>query len=416
MRVNEPPVAKAGPDQLVTASLVQFDGSASGDQDDSIAKYEWDFGDGGTGTGPKPTHVYTKPGTYTVRLTVTDASETIRSSASDDTTIVVNAVPIADAGPDLIGAPGEGLVFSGARSVDPDGEIADYHWDFGDGASGSGQTVKHAFAKSGTYKVRLKVQDNTRPGRGRRLRRGRGLRQPAAGRRRRARRRSPRPGQEIDLSAANSYDTDGEIASYRWDFSDQSEPADTAEVKRTFTEPGVYTAQLTVTDDSSADNAHRHRLREDRHQPRAGRRRRPRHRVERHDDHLRRHPLGRRRRRPARLFLGFRRRRRPATGPIVTHTYAEGGTYPVVLLVNDGTKLTNATGRVAIVGEDQPRAGRGRRQERAGLHRATSSSSTAAAPPIPKAACSAIPGPSATARPRTSSTRPSPTPRAAPIR
>src|SRR5204862_7355631 len=87
VRVNEPPVAKAGPDQLVTASLVEFDGSASGDQDDSIAKYEWDFGDGGTGTGPKPTHVYTKPGAYTVRLTVTDASKTIRSSASDDTTI-----------------------------------------------------------------------------------------------------------------------------------------------------------------------------------------------------------------------------------------------------------------------------------------------------------------------------------------
>ena len=29
VRVNEPPVANAGPDQLVTASLVQFDGSAS---------------------------------------------------------------------------------------------------------------------------------------------------------------------------------------------------------------------------------------------------------------------------------------------------------------------------------------------------------------------------------------------------
>ena len=57
---------------------------------------------------------------------------------------------------------------------------------------GSGQTVKHAFAKSGTYKVRLKVQDNTEAGRGGRLRRGRGLRQPAAGRRRRAGRRSPR--------------------------------------------------------------------------------------------------------------------------------------------------------------------------------------------------------------------------------
>ena len=46
--------------------------SASGGQ--SVARYDWDFGDGSTAAngGPTPTHIYTSPGNYTVRLTVTD--------------------------------------------------------------------------------------------------------------------------------------------------------------------------------------------------------------------------------------------------------------------------------------------------------------------------------------------------------
>jgi PKD repeat protein len=40
--------------------------------DGTIVKYDWDFGDGHTGTGVKPTHTYTAPGKYNVTLTVTD--------------------------------------------------------------------------------------------------------------------------------------------------------------------------------------------------------------------------------------------------------------------------------------------------------------------------------------------------------
>ena len=119
VRVNEPPVANAGPDQIVTASLVQFDGSASGDADDSISVYAWDFGDGQAGDGPTPTHVYAEPGTYDVTLVVTDASETIRNTAEDAMQVVVNARPIADAGPDLIAAPGETLTFQGIALARP---------------------------------------------------------------------------------------------------------------------------------------------------------------------------------------------------------------------------------------------------------------------------------------------------------
>jgi len=51
-----------------------FDGSASSDIDGSIARYDWEFGDGARAenAGPRPTHVYASAGTYAVRLTVTD--------------------------------------------------------------------------------------------------------------------------------------------------------------------------------------------------------------------------------------------------------------------------------------------------------------------------------------------------------
>jgi|GEM_PF-3139701 len=37
-----------------------------------VVSYAWDFGDGGTGSGARPTHAYADDGDYTVRLTVTD--------------------------------------------------------------------------------------------------------------------------------------------------------------------------------------------------------------------------------------------------------------------------------------------------------------------------------------------------------
>jgi len=45
----------------------------------------WDFGDGGTSTQPSPTHRYTAPGTYHVRLTVTGPSRSSSTSFSDVT-------------------------------------------------------------------------------------------------------------------------------------------------------------------------------------------------------------------------------------------------------------------------------------------------------------------------------------------
>lgn len=50
--------------------------------------------------------------------------------------------------------------FSAATSTDPDGQIASYSWNFGDGAKGNGLFAEHEYTKSGSFVVTLTVTDD----------------------------------------------------------------------------------------------------------------------------------------------------------------------------------------------------------------------------------------------------------------
>jgi PKD repeat protein len=52
-----------------------------------------------------------------------------------------------------------GVAVNAAASTDPDGDALSFAWDFGDGATATGQTASHTYAAAGTYPITLTVDD-----------------------------------------------------------------------------------------------------------------------------------------------------------------------------------------------------------------------------------------------------------------
>jgi N,N-dimethylformamidase beta subunit-like, C-terminal/PKD domain/HYDIN/CFA65/VesB-like, Ig-like domain/Cep192 domain 4/Abnormal spindle-like microcephaly-assoc'd, ASPM-SPD-2-Hydin len=90
---DQPPVASVGgPYTGATHQSIQFNGTASSDPDGTVSTYQWDYGDGSSGTGSFPTHSYAHSGTYTVTLIVADDAGS-RNAAT--TTATITDQPIA---------------------------------------------------------------------------------------------------------------------------------------------------------------------------------------------------------------------------------------------------------------------------------------------------------------------------------
>jgi PKD repeat protein len=159
-----PPVANPnGPYNGTVGQQVAFDGSNSFDPDGSIISYDWNFGDGNTGTGVSPTHTYAAEGYYDVSLTVMDNDGLTNTAATSASIAAVPQDPIADPNGPYNGFEGVTLTLDGSASTDPDGGvITQYDWDFGDGnlVSVTTPTVQHTYAATGSYNVSLMVVDD----------------------------------------------------------------------------------------------------------------------------------------------------------------------------------------------------------------------------------------------------------------
>ncbi|MCD6573442.1 MAG: PKD domain-containing protein, partial [Thermoplasmata archaeon] len=156
---NLPPSASYSydPKNASSYTMIQFFVSCS-DKDGYIVNYTWDFGDGSTGYGSNASHKYSKPGIYKVVLTVVDD---LNSTASYSQEIKIeNRKPSADFEfyPENPKA-GEKISFKDLSS-DLDGKIVSWHWDFGDETASNGRNATHAYAKPGSYTVRLTVKDD----------------------------------------------------------------------------------------------------------------------------------------------------------------------------------------------------------------------------------------------------------------
>ena len=271
----QPPVADFAylPERPIAGETVRFDGTLSSDFDGTIVAYAWDFnGDGVVdATASITEYAFLEPGTYDVSLTVTDdggnvdtitltievSGETGRPSALQ--------LPIADfVYTPRDPSPGETVTFNGTASLDLDGRIVSYAWDFdedGDPDS-TAAIVEHTFDEVGVYTIALTVTDNdgnidtlnasievngqpVRSG-------GPSLLQPPIAD------FSympiqPQAGHLVLFNGTFSVDLDGEIVAYAWDFDGDGQTDSTAVIaEHTFPESGVYPVSLSVTDNSGS--------------------------------------------------------------------------------------------------------------------------------------------------------------------
>ena len=141
------------------------------------------------------------------------------------------------------------IAFDAGKSVDEDGSIQAYQWDFGDGEKAEGARVSHVFGRIGEYEVGLRVRDNDGI-------HGTAKQGIVAGIKPRAR---PRAQEKTYVNLRTVFDAaestdDGSIASYEWDFGEEGKIRG-ARVTHSFKGIGVKKVGLTVTDDSGLKDA-----------------------------------------------------------------------------------------------------------------------------------------------------------------
>lgn len=125
--VGAPVASPGGPYHAIVGSPVAFDGGGSLDSEGQPLSYQWDFGDGSTGTGVNPAHSYGVAGIYTVTLVVSDGA-LLSAPATTTATIGISQPPVANAGPDQTVNQNVQVNLSGTGSTDPDGSIVAYSW------------------------------------------------------------------------------------------------------------------------------------------------------------------------------------------------------------------------------------------------------------------------------------------------
>jgi PKD repeat protein len=218
-----------------------------------ITSYQWDFGNGQTGSGVRPITRYSTRGTYVVKLVVTNdrglsnqVTQTVTVSGVSNPTVDFAVSP---------SAPGVGQqVFFDANAAQaaPGRTITNYQWDVGDGYFGRGVTESHRFDRAGAFNVTLTVTDSA----GRTAATSKSVTvggtvvaptaqftiSPAA----------VAVGQSFFVDGAVSTATPGRtIVRYQWNFGD-NQILEGARVEYVYNRAGTHTITLTVTDSNGA--------------------------------------------------------------------------------------------------------------------------------------------------------------------
>jgi len=247
---NQPPRAAftTTAAQVRPGDFVTFDARASTDPDGAIVSYRWAFGDGWAGEGMVISHAYALSGRFLVVLTVVDNNG---ASAATATEVLVNIPPMASFAVSPEAAfRGVLIRFNASTSIDMDGSIVAYEWDFGDGRTAQGVSVDHVYEANGTFTVHLVVMDNL-GGTGEMVKAiGIGNRRPTIVS------ASPGPTVVLDASMAQTFvvvasDPDGDPLTYRWTVDDAAVGSSSPTYEFLQNRPATYVVRVVVSDGSA---------------------------------------------------------------------------------------------------------------------------------------------------------------------
>jgi len=140
-----------------TQDTIQFL-DESVDLDGFITFWSWDFGDKNTSNQKNPTHRYADDGMYTVTLEITDDLGVAANKSHEIN--VLNVRPNAYLNYDpAVPTDLQNVSFTD-ESVDLDGYISSWSWEFGDGNTSKLKNPFHTYADDGVYDVTLNVTDD----------------------------------------------------------------------------------------------------------------------------------------------------------------------------------------------------------------------------------------------------------------
>lgn len=118
----------------------------------SLSSFAWDFGDGNTGTGNPVLHKYSQSGSFTITYSFVDS---INCTHNLTKTINIKDIAVAvDIRSEIIKCRQVKLT---ATSLTP---LTTTNWSFGDGTSGTGDSISHDYKSGGKFTVELTVTDS----------------------------------------------------------------------------------------------------------------------------------------------------------------------------------------------------------------------------------------------------------------
>ncbi|MFO7678349.1 MAG: PKD domain-containing protein [Thermoplasmatota archaeon] len=215
--------------------------------DNQIISWKWDFGDGNTSTEQNTTHQYDLNGLYLVSLTITDI---LGATDTQTYSLVIQNLPATASFTIIPETPmtTEEVNFIDT-STDKDGYIMNRTWNVNDSFYEHASSFQHTFIEKGVYKVTLTVTDNDNAS-------STIIKQitvlntpPSANFFYTTKNDTYLIGSPVDFND-NSFDQDGVIISYHWDFGDGTTSTQ-RNPTHLFSSTGRHQVTLTVTDNDN---------------------------------------------------------------------------------------------------------------------------------------------------------------------